>query len=45
MHTIAIVLFDDFTDIDFFLIKDILGRTRHDWVVKVLGTKPPFRTG
>lgn len=40
MHTIAIVLFDDFTDIDFFLIKDILGRTRHDWVVKVLGTKP-----
>ncbi|GGM88133.1 DJ-1/PfpI family protein [Shewanella xiamenensis] len=40
MYQIAIVIFDEFTDIDFFLMRDILGRTTTDWTVKVLGTKP-----
>ncbi|NLQ22764.1 thiamine biosynthesis protein ThiJ [Shewanella sp. S-1] len=40
MYQIAIVIFDEFTDIDFFLMRDILGRTKTDWTVKVLGTKP-----
>ncbi|MCG7499186.1 DJ-1/PfpI family protein [Vibrio sp. Of7-15] len=39
MVTVAIVIFDEFTDIDFFLMRDILGRTKPDWEVKVLGTK------
>ena len=28
MYQIAIVIFDEFTDIDFFLMRDILGRTK-----------------
>ncbi|MBP1149531.1 MULTISPECIES: DJ-1/PfpI family protein [unclassified Methylocaldum] len=39
MYQISIVIFDEFTDIDFFLMRDILGRTRTDWKVRVLGTK------
>jgi transcriptional regulator GlxA family with amidase domain len=39
MYEISIILFDDFTDIDFFLMRDILGRTSTDWNVNVLGTK------
>jgi len=38
-YEISIIVFDDFTDIDFFLMRDILGRTSTDWDVKVLGTK------
>lgn len=38
MYQIAIVVFDQFTDIDFFLMRDILGRTHTDWCVRVLGT-------
>ncbi|MFM2655429.1 DJ-1/PfpI family protein [Vibrio owensii] len=40
MYTVGIVLFDDFTDVDFFLMYDLLGRTQDSWTVKVLGTKP-----
>jgi transcriptional regulator GlxA family with amidase domain len=39
MKNIAIVVFDGFTDIDLFLMWDILGRNRGDWRVKILGTK------
>lgn len=39
MYQISIVVFDEFTDIDFFLMRDILGRTSTDWSVRVLGTK------
>jgi transcriptional regulator GlxA family with amidase domain len=38
-YRISIIIFDEFTDIDFFLMRDILGRTSKDWSVKVLGTK------
>lgn len=40
MKTIAIVIFDNFTDVDLFLMWDILGRYKQDWDVKILGTKP-----
>ena len=40
MYNVGIVLFDDFTDVDFFLMYDLLGRTQDSWTVKVLGTKP-----
>lgn len=39
MYQISIILFDEFTDIDFVLMRDILGRTNTDWTVRVLGTK------
>ncbi|WBA16398.1 DJ-1/PfpI family protein [Salinivibrio proteolyticus] len=39
MYTVAIVLFDAFTDIDFFLMRDIFGRLPQHWNVRVLGTK------
>jgi transcriptional regulator GlxA family with amidase domain len=39
MYEISMILFDEFTDVDFFLMRDILGRTVTDWNVKVLGTK------
>jgi len=38
-YQIAIVIFDEFTDIDFFLMRDILGRSSTDWNVRVLGTR------
>lgn len=38
---IAIVIFDKFTDIDLFLMWDLLNRVRVDgWEVKILGEKP-----
>lgn len=40
MKKIAIVIFDHFTDIDLFLMWDILGRNKTDWEVSILGTKP-----
>lgn len=39
MYQISIVVFDNFTDIDFFLMRDILGRSQTDWTVRVLGTE------
>ena len=39
MLKIAIVVFDQFTDIDYFLMRDILGRNSKDWTVRVLGTQ------
>lgn len=44
MYKIGIVLFDDFTDVDFFLMYDLLGRTTDSWFVKILGTKPEHRS-
>lgn len=44
MKKIAIVIFDDFTDIDLFLMWDILGRNKIDWQVKILGTKEQHRS-
>src|ERR1044071_4931024 len=38
---IAIVIFDKFTDIDLFLMWDLLNRVRiDDWSVKILGEAP-----
>lgn len=39
MYKVGIVLFDDFTDVDFFLMYDLLGRTDDSWTVSILGTK------
>ncbi|GEK11749.1 hypothetical protein PPEP_b0991 [Pseudoalteromonas peptidolytica F12-50-A1] len=39
MYKVGIVLFDDFTDVDFFLMYDLLGRTVGSWTVSILGTK------
>lgn len=40
MSKIAIVIFDKFTDIDLFLMWDLLNRVRvADWEVKILGEK------
>jgi transcriptional regulator GlxA family with amidase domain len=39
MKTIAIVIFDHFTDIDLFLMWDILGREKSAWKVQIIGTK------
>ncbi|WP_232775095.1 MULTISPECIES: DJ-1/PfpI family protein [unclassified Shewanella] len=44
MYNIGIVLFDDFTDVDFFLMYDLLGRTTDSWVVSILGTKSEHRS-
>jgi transcriptional regulator GlxA family with amidase domain len=44
MKDICIVIFDDFTDIDLFLMWDILGRNKADWRVKILGTKGEHRS-
>ncbi|QLG94227.1 DJ-1/PfpI family protein [Pseudomonas yamanorum] len=38
MKTIALVAFDQFTDIDLFLMWDILGRNTEDWHVRILGS-------
>ncbi len=44
MKKIVIVIFDDFTDLDLFLMWDILGRNSTDWQVKILGTKEEHRS-
>jgi transcriptional regulator GlxA family with amidase domain len=44
MKQIALVVFDDFTDIDLFLSWDILGRNQRDWQVRLLGTRPEHRS-
>ncbi|MGO3892146.1 MAG: DJ-1/PfpI family protein [Paenalcaligenes sp.] len=40
MKNIALVTFDQFTDIDLFLMWDILGRNKQDWNVRILATSP-----
>lgn len=40
MKTIALVAFDQFTDLDLFLMWDILGRNQQDWTVRILATSP-----
>jgi len=40
MSKIAIVIFDDFTDLDLFLMWDLLNRVKVEgWSVRILGTK------
>lgn len=38
LKTIALVAFDQFTDIDLFLMWDILGRNTEEWHVRILGS-------
>lgn len=38
MKEIALVAFDQFTDIDLFLMWDILGRNNQDWRVRILAS-------
>lgn len=40
LKNIALVSFDQFTDIDLFLMWDILGRNKQDWNVRILATSP-----
>lgn len=44
MKMVAIIIFDNFTDIDLFLMWDILGRYKQDWQVRILGTKPTHKS-
>ena len=44
MKDIALVAFDRFTDIDLFLMWDILGRNSKDWRVRILGAQPVLRS-
>ncbi|RQR45489.1 MULTISPECIES: DJ-1/PfpI family protein [unclassified Burkholderia] len=44
MKDIALVAFDQFTDIDLFLMWDILGRNTTDWRVRILGAQPLLRS-
>jgi len=44
MKNFVIVIFDDFTDIDLFLMWDILGRNKTDWQVRILGTNAQHRS-
>ena len=39
MYKVGILLFDDFTDVDFFLMYDLLGRTSDSKTVSILGTQ------
>ncbi|WP_175947503.1 DJ-1/PfpI family protein [Burkholderia pyrrocinia] len=40
LKDIVLVAFDQFTDIDLFLMWDILGRNSWDWRVRILGAQP-----
>ncbi|UVE65148.1 DJ-1/PfpI family protein [Burkholderia pyrrocinia] len=40
LKDIALVAFDRFTDIDLFLMWDILGRNSKEWRVRILGAQP-----
>ncbi|WP_261881720.1 DJ-1/PfpI family protein [Vibrio pelagius] len=44
MYKVGVVIFDDFTDVDFFLMYDLLGRTTDSWTVSILGTKPEHQS-
>lgn len=42
---VSIVIFDDFTDIDLFLMWDLLNRVRlPEWEVRILGDRPHHRS-
>lgn len=44
MKEIALIAFDQFTDIDLFLMWDLLGRNTQDWHVRILGATPILRS-
>jgi len=44
MKQIALIAFDQFTDIDLFLMWDILGRNQKDWQVRILGKQLELRS-
>lgn len=44
MKQIALIAFEQFTDIDLFLMWDILGRNQNDWQVRILGKQPELRS-
>lgn len=44
MKEIALVTFDQFTDIDLFLMWDILGRNTEDWNVRILASSSIVRS-
>ncbi len=44
MKEIALIAFDQFTDIDLFLMWDLLGRNTRDWRVRILGAAPILRS-
>lgn len=44
MKEIALVTFDQFTDIDLFLMWDILGRNNQDWNVRILASSSVVRS-
>lgn len=44
MKEIALIAFDQFTDIDLFLMWDILGRNTHDWNTRILASRPVIRS-
>ena len=41
---IVIIIFDDFTDIDLFLMWDVFGKNKLDWEVSILGAKDSHRS-
>lgn len=44
LKKIVLVAFDQFTDIDLFLMWDILGRNTEDWHVRILGSSAIVRS-
>lgn len=44
MKEIALIAFDQFTDVDLFLMWDILGRNTHDWNTRILASRPVIRS-
>ncbi|AZF05349.1 DJ-1/PfpI family protein [Pseudomonas sp. R5-89-07] len=44
MKKIVLVTFDQFTDIDLFLMWDILGRNTEDWHVRIVGSSAIVRS-
>ncbi|WP_174997990.1 DJ-1/PfpI family protein [Burkholderia lata] len=44
LKDIALIAFDRFTDIDLFLMWDILGRNNRDWRVRILGAQPVLQS-
>ncbi|AZF21432.1 Transcriptional regulator containing an amidase domain and an AraC-type DNA-binding HTH domain [Pseudomonas sp. R4-35-07] len=44
LKKIVLVAFDHFTDIDLFLMWDILGRNTEDWHVRIVGASPIVRS-
>lgn len=44
MKQLALITFEKFTDIDLFMMWDILGRNRDDWQVRILGKQSEIRS-